>query len=82
MIIVGSAVVENAKDSEYLLSKVSEISEKFKDTLFQEDWNGVNVLQRAAGRTAAYEIGFVPPSADVASTPAKFIYLLGFRIYS
>lgn len=46
LILVGSGVVENAKDSEYLLSKVAELAEKHKDTLFQEGWNGFNVLQR------------------------------------
>ncbi len=76
MIVVGSSVIENAKDSEYLLSKVSELSEKFKNTLFQDGWNGVNVLQRAASRTAAYEVGFVPTSTEASNTPVKFLYLL------
>ncbi|KAG0165837.1 NADH dehydrogenase (ubiquinone) 78K chain precursor, 5-prime end [Apophysomyces sp. BC1034] len=76
LIVVGSAVVENAKDGEYLLSKVAELAEKHKDSVFQEGWNGFNVLQRAASRTAAYEIGFVPTSKEASSTPAKFLYLL------
>lgn len=76
MIVVGSSVIENSKDSEYLLSKVSELSDKFKNTLFQDGWNGVNILQRAAGRTAAYEVGFVPTSTEAAAEPVKFLYLL------
>ncbi|KAI8885904.1 G subunit of NADH dehydrogenase [Backusella circina FSU 941] len=76
MIVVGSSVIENAKDSQYLLSKVSELTNKLKNTLFQDDWNGFNVLQRAASRTAAYELGFVPNSSEAASTEAKFLYLL------
>ncbi|CEG69576.1 Putative NADH dehydrogenase [Rhizopus microsporus] len=76
MIVVGSSVIENAKDSEYLLSKVSELADKFKNTLFQDGWNGVNVLQRAASRTAAYEIGFVPTSSEAAKAPVDFLYLL------
>ncbi|ORE05677.1 G subunit of NADH dehydrogenase [Rhizopus microsporus var. microsporus] len=76
MIVVGSSVIENAKDSEYLLSKVSELADKFKNTLFQDGWNGVNVLQRAASRTAAYEIGFVPTSSEAANAPVDFLYLL------
>ncbi|KAI9499452.1 G subunit of NADH dehydrogenase [Zychaea mexicana] len=76
MILVGSGVVENAKDSEYLLSKVAELADKHKSTVFQDNWNGFNVLQRAAGRTAAYEMGFVPTSQEAASTSAKFLYLL------
>lgn len=48
LILVGSGVVENAKDSNYLLSKVAELAEKHKNTIFQEDWNGFNVLQRVS----------------------------------
>ncbi|KAI8373185.1 G subunit of NADH dehydrogenase [Radiomyces spectabilis] len=76
LILVGSGVIENAKDSEYILSKVAELAEKHKDTVFQEEWTGYNVLQRAAGRTAAYEVGFVPSSENASATPAKFLYLL------
>ncbi|KAI7854934.1 G subunit of NADH dehydrogenase [Circinella umbellata] len=76
LILVGSGVIENSKDSEYLLSKVAELADKHKDTVYQDGWNGVNVLQRAASRTAAYEIGFVPSSKEAASTSAKFLYLL------
>ncbi|ORZ03586.1 G subunit of NADH dehydrogenase [Syncephalastrum racemosum] len=76
MIIVGSGVVENSKDGKYLLSKVAELADKHKNTVFQEDWNGFNVLQRAASRTAAYEVGFVPSSDEAASSSPKFMYLL------
>lgn len=48
MIIVGSGVVENSADGEYVLSKVAELAEKHKDTLFQEEWNGFNVFQRVS----------------------------------
>ncbi|ORZ18103.1 G subunit of NADH dehydrogenase [Absidia repens] len=76
LIIVGSGVVENAKDGDYIMSKVAELADKHKKTVFQDNWNGFNVLQRAASRTAAYEVGFVPTSKDAASAPAKFVYLL------
>ncbi|KAI9320038.1 G subunit of NADH dehydrogenase [Dichotomocladium elegans] len=76
MIVVGSGVVENSKDGEYILSKVADLANKHKDTVFQDSWNGFNVLQRAASRTAAYEIGFVPTSSEAASAPVKFLYLL------
>ncbi|KAI8086303.1 G subunit of NADH dehydrogenase [Halteromyces radiatus] len=76
LIIVGSGVVENAEDSEYVVSKIAELADKHKKTLFQDNWNGFNVLQRAASRTAAYEVGFVPTSKEAASTPSKFVYLL------
>ncbi|KAG2189369.1 hypothetical protein INT44_004511 [Umbelopsis vinacea] len=74
MIIVGSGVVENSADGEYVLSKVAELAEKHKDTLFQDEWNGFNVFQRAASRTGALDIGFTPSSEEAAS--AKFVYLL------
>ncbi|KAI7870194.1 G subunit of NADH dehydrogenase [Spinellus fusiger] len=74
LILVGSGVIENAKDSDYLLSKASELANKYKNTVFQDNWNGFNVLQRAAGRTAAYELGFLPSKASL--EPAKFVYLL------
>ncbi|KAG8807028.1 hypothetical protein FRC18_005777, partial [Serendipita sp. 400] len=43
--------------------------------LVTPEWNGFNVLQRAASHAAAYDIGFVP-SAKAASTKPKFVYLL------
>ncbi|ORX54998.1 G subunit of NADH dehydrogenase [Hesseltinella vesiculosa] len=76
LIIVGSGVVENSADGDYVLSKVAELSNKLSSTLFQPEWNGFNVLQRAASRTAAYEVGFVPTDKDVSATDAKFVYLL------
>ncbi|KAL0089371.1 NADH dehydrogenase Fe-S protein subunit 1 NDUFS1 [Phycomyces blakesleeanus] len=75
LILVGSGVIENSKDSEYLLSKASELAQKHQSTVFQDGWNGFNVLQRAAGRTAAYELGFLP-SKEASSEEAKFVYLL------
>ncbi|CAO3645327.1 unnamed protein product [Cunninghamella echinulata] len=74
LIIVGSGVIENAKDSAYLLSKVAELADKHKSTMFQDNWNGFNVLQRAASRTAAYDVGFVPTAQE--SSSSKFVYLL------
>ncbi|KAI8063496.1 G subunit of NADH dehydrogenase [Gongronella butleri] len=76
MIIVGSGVVENSTDGEYILSKVSELSSKLSKTLITPEWNGFNVLQRAASRTAAYEVGFVPTDKEAAATAPKFVYLL------
>jgi NADH dehydrogenase (ubiquinone) Fe-S protein 1 len=51
--------------------------DKNASNFLTEDWNGYNVLQRAASRAGAYEIGFTTPSPEVASTKAKFIWLLG-----
>ncbi|KAG0191897.1 hypothetical protein DFQ28_010683 [Apophysomyces sp. BC1034] len=76
LIVVGAGVVENAKDSEYMMSKVAELVEKHKERVFQDEWNGFNLLQRAAGRTAAYEVGFIPSSNEASSAAVKFLYLL------
>ncbi|KAL0091176.1 NADH dehydrogenase Fe-S protein subunit 1 NDUFS1 [Phycomyces blakesleeanus] len=75
LILVGSGVIEKSKDSEYVLSKVAELANKLKDTIFQDGWNGFNVLQHCASRVGAYEVGFVP-HPDASETPVKFLYLL------
>ncbi|KAF9990394.1 hypothetical protein BGZ75_002175 [Mortierella antarctica] len=73
MIIVGSGV-NDLPDSEYVFSAVSKIVNQHKDKFFQENWNGYNVLQRAASRAAAYDIGFVPQTKE--SGKVSFVYLL------
>ncbi|CAG8704321.1 16713_t:CDS:2, partial [Acaulospora morrowiae] len=75
LIIVGSGVLD-VPDSEYVFSAVAEIASKYKTQFFQENWNGFNVLQRAASHTAAYDIGFIPSENSSEITP-KFVYLLG-----
>ncbi|KAG0040156.1 NADH dehydrogenase (ubiquinone) 78K chain precursor, 5-prime end [Podila clonocystis] len=73
MIIIGSGV-NDLPDSEYVFSAVSKIVGQHKDKFFQENWNGYNVLQRAASRAAAYDIGFVPQAKE--DGKSKFVYLL------
>ncbi|KAG0217775.1 NADH dehydrogenase (ubiquinone) 78K chain precursor, 5-prime end [Mortierella sp. NVP41] len=73
MIIVGSGV-NDLPDSEYVFSSVSKIVNQHRDKFFQENWNGYNVLQRAASRAAAYDIGFVPQAKETEKT--SFVYLL------
>ena len=51
--------------------------EKNAANFLTEEWNGYNVLQRAASRAGAFEVGFVTPSAEVAQTKPKFVWLLG-----
>ncbi|RIB30843.1 NADH-quinone oxidoreductase [Gigaspora rosea] len=75
LIIVGSGVLDNP-DEAYIFSTVAKIVNKYKAKFFQDGWNGYNVLQRAVGHPAAYDIGFIPSHASVQTTP-KFIYLLG-----
>ncbi|KAF9181498.1 NADH dehydrogenase (ubiquinone) 78K chain precursor, 5-prime end [Haplosporangium sp. Z 767] len=73
MIIVGSGV-NDLEDSEYVFASVSKIVNQHKDKFFQENWNGYNVLQRAASRAAAYDIGFIPQAKETGKT--SFVYLL------
>jgi NADH dehydrogenase (ubiquinone) Fe-S protein 1 len=75
MVIVGSGVTEH-ENGAYIYSQVAKLVLQHKDKFLTDDWNGYSVLQRAASRTAAHEIGFVPASDATAGTPAKFVYLL------
>ena len=74
MIIVGSAVLES-KDGEAILKSVSKYVNKHSGKFLTPEWNGYSVLQRAASRSAALDIGFTPSSA-ASTTPPKFVYLL------
>lgn len=74
LIIVGSAVLES-KDGEAVLKTVAEYVGKNEGRFLTEEWNGYSVLQRAASRAAALDIGFTPSSSSPKSSP-KFIYLL------
>ncbi|PVG03972.1 putative NADH dehydrogenase 78K chain precursor [Serendipita vermifera] len=74
MIIVGSAVSEHA-DGGAVFKALSKYVQANKAKLLTPEWNGFNVLHRAASHAAAYDIGFVP-SAKAAATKPKFVYLL------
>jgi len=76
MIIVGSGIVEHP-DAKAFYETIGSFVEKNKSNFATEEWNGYNVLQRAASRTGAYEIGFTVPSEQTANTTPKIIYLLG-----
>lgn len=76
MIIVGSAIAEHP-DSKAMFETIASFVDKNKANFIAEDWNGYSVLQRAASRTGAYDIGFTVPSPQVASVKAKVVYLLG-----
>jgi NADH dehydrogenase (ubiquinone) Fe-S protein 1 len=76
MIIVGSAIAEHP-DAKAFFETIGTFVGKNKATFAAEGWNGYNVLQRAASRTGAYEIGFTVPSTETANTTPKVIYLLG-----
>lgn len=76
MIIVGSGVVEHA-DAKATFEAIGSFVEKNKANFLTPEWNGYNLLQRAASRVGAYELGFTVPSAEVAKTQAKIVWLLG-----
>ncbi|KAK8191144.1 uncharacterized protein BKA78DRAFT_352563 [Phyllosticta capitalensis] len=76
MIVVGSGAVEHA-DAKSILETVGNFVEKHKTNFVTPEWNGYNVLQRQASRAGAYEVGFTVPSAEVAKTQPKFVWLLG-----
>ena len=76
LIIVGSGAVEHP-DAKAIYEAVGDFVEKNKANFSTPEWNGYNVLQRTASRTGAYEVGFTVPSAKVAETKPKFVWLLG-----
>ncbi|KAL6233903.1 hypothetical protein BDW75DRAFT_180573 [Aspergillus navahoensis] len=76
MIIVGSAAAEH-ENSKAIFEAVGSFVEKHVSNFNTPEWQGYNVLQRAASRAAAYEIGFTTPSPEVAQTTPKMVWLLG-----
>ncbi|WVQ77963.1 NADH dehydrogenase (quinone), G subunit [Cryptococcus sp. DSM 104549] len=74
LVVVGSAVTES-KDGAAVLAAVSKHVLAKADTFLTPEWTGFSVLQRAASRAAAYDIGFTP-SPSAASAKPKFVYLL------
>ena len=76
MIIVGSGAVEHA-DAKSIYETVGSFVEKNKASMQTADWNGYNVLQRAASRTGAYEAGFTVHSPETAKVTPKFLWLFG-----
>ncbi|MCJ1377192.1 NADH dehydrogenase (ubiquinone) 78K chain precursor, 5-prime end [Xylographa soralifera] len=76
MIIVGSAAVEHP-DAKAIFETIGSFVDKNQANFITSEWQGYNVLQRAASRAGAYEVGFTTPSPAVASTTPKMIWLLG-----
>ncbi|EGP89990.1 unnamed protein product [Zymoseptoria tritici ST99CH_1E4] len=76
MIIVGSGAVENS-DAKAIYETVGSFVEKNKANFQTPEWNGFNVLQRAASRTGAFEVGFAVQSPETANTKPKVVWLLG-----
>ncbi|KAF4984677.1 hypothetical protein FZEAL_193 [Fusarium zealandicum] len=76
MIIVGSGVTDHA-DARAFYETIGAFVEKNVANFRTEEWQGYNVLQREASRAGAFEVGFTTPSAEVAETKPKFVWLLG-----
>ncbi|CAI7640064.1 unnamed protein product [Penicillium bialowiezense] len=76
MIVVGSAAAEHA-DAKAIFETVGGFVEKHAENFTTPEWQGYNVLQRAASRAGAYEVGFTAPSTEVAQAAPKMVWLLG-----
>ncbi|XXG97630.1 hypothetical protein Hte_003936 [Hypoxylon texense] len=76
MIVVGSGVTDHP-DAKAFYELIGSFVEKHASNFLTEQHNGYNVLQRAASRAGAFEVGFTTPSPAVAETKPKFIWLLG-----
>jgi len=74
LIIVGSALVEHP-DGAAMYNKLAKFVKLNNKRLITPEWNGFCVLQRAASRSAAYDVGFIP-SSKASQTKPKFVYLL------
>ncbi|GAA5846295.1 hypothetical protein JCM3766R1_002200 [Sporobolomyces carnicolor] len=80
LIVVGSAIAEH-EDGAKVLAEVAKFVEANAAKFVNEKWTGYSFLQRAASRTAAYDIGFTPSPAATETEP-KFVYLLGADEFS
>ncbi|KAF4126425.1 NADH dehydrogenase (ubiquinone) Fe-S protein 1 [Geosmithia morbida] len=76
MIIVGSGVTDHV-DAKAFYETVGAFVEKNAANFATAEWDGYNILQREASRAGAFEVGFTTPSAEVAETKPKFVWLLG-----
>jgi len=76
MIIVGSGVTDHP-DAKAFYETIGAFVEKNAANFTTPEWNGFNILQRAASRAGAFEVGFTTPSPEVAQTQPKIVWLLG-----
>ncbi|KAI1104423.1 NADH-ubiquinone oxidoreductase 78 kDa subunit mitochondrial precursor [Jackrogersella minutella] len=81
MIVVGSGVTDHP-DAKAFYELIGTFVEKNAAKFLTGEHNGFNVLQRAASRAGAFEVGFTTPSTEVAQTKPKFIWLLGADEFS
>ncbi|KAI0484210.1 hypothetical protein GGR56DRAFT_612808 [Xylariaceae sp. FL0804] len=76
MIVAGSGVTDHP-DAKAFYELIGGFVDKNAANFMTEEHNGFNILQRAASRAGAFEVGFTTPSTAVAETKPKFIWLLG-----
>ncbi|KAI5800261.1 hypothetical protein DFH27DRAFT_591249 [Peziza echinospora] len=76
LIIVGSAVAEHS-DSNAMFEVIGQFVDKNAAKLITPEWNAFNILQRAASRAGAYDVGFTTPDAAISKVVPKIVYLLG-----
>ncbi|KXT15849.1 hypothetical protein AC579_10395 [Pseudocercospora musae] len=76
MIIVGSGAVEHP-DAKSIYESVGSFVEKNKTNFQTSEWNGYNVLQRAASRAGAFEVGWTVSNPETANVKPKVMWLLG-----
>jgi NADH-quinone oxidoreductase subunit G len=83
MVIVGQEILAR-DDGPVILARIRTLAEKYK--LVREDWNGFNVLHKAASRVGALDIGFYPENSernihdllqDMDKGKIEVVYLLG-----
>ncbi|MDA0780828.1 MAG: NADH-quinone oxidoreductase subunit NuoG [Rickettsiales bacterium] len=83
MIIIGSSALCR-DDAEHIMYLVSSIAVKYN--MVREDWNGFNVLHKAASRVGGLDMGFLPSGEGVPTkkilkeceeNKIEFLYLLG-----
>lgn len=70
MIVIGQDVAEKQGQ---VLQHLAALIQKV-ESLQQPGWNGVNILSRDAGRTAALDLGYGATSS--LTSPPQFVYLL------
>lgn len=75
LIIVGSGVFESA-DSKAVESTLKKFI-KGKENIVNEEWNGLNVLQRSASAAGALDVGFYNSNPEVQAIKPKVVFLLG-----
>jgi len=76
MIVLGSAITDRS-DAKAFYEAVGTFTDKNAANFQTPEHNGFNILQRAASRAGAFEVGFTVPSAAVAETTPKMVWLLG-----